>query len=104
MSDTLNVNLRHVIISLSGGIPTFVRADGGRYTPTSVRRSSGRPTGTVKFDFPTHPKGVGYIVSSCGHGNNVIYTRTSTTVAISIRNGTTLALQDYEVHVSISAY
>ena len=89
------------------GNPYIVR-NGGRYAATSLARVSGQAVGVIQFDFPAHPQGVNYILSATGTGAYAtisgLLTRTSTRVAVAMKNSGTLANVDSEVHVSILAY
>jgi hypothetical protein len=94
-----------VVINFTGGIPTIVR-NGGRNAATSLIRVSGQATGQIQFDFPTHPQGTTYIVSSsavAGYGTILTSVRSSTRIGISMRN-TVNQLFDTEAHVLILAY
>jgi hypothetical protein len=102
-----NPNWVAVIINFSGGNPIFVR-NAGRFAATSLVRVSGQAAGVVQFDFPTHPAGVNYVISSTGNAGfttiSGLVVRTSTRVAFAIRNSTTMLNADGELHVLISAY
>jgi hypothetical protein len=94
-----------VVINFVGGVPTIVR-NGGRNAATSLIRVSGQATGIVQFDFPAHPQGTNYMVSSsavAGYGTILTSVRSSTRIGISMRN-TANQLFDTEAHVLILAY
>ena len=93
-----------VVINYTGGVPVFVRANGGRYTATNLVRISGQATGFTQFDFPAHPQGANYIIST-GATATISSTRSSTRVAIITRNvQSPTVFLDAEVHVFVSAY
>ena len=96
-----------VSINFASGIPYFIRANGGRHTATSVVRVTGQPTGVVQFDFPAHPQGANCFFNVAGvncHVAQHVSVRTSTRFAVVMRNETTSATIDKEVHVFIMAY
>jgi hypothetical protein len=94
-----------VVINFVGGVPTIVR-NAGRYSATSLVRVSGFATGAIQFDFPLHPQGSNFMVSSsavAGYGTILSSVRTSTRIGITMRN-TANSLFDTEAHVLILAY
>ena len=95
------------IINFTGGNPYFVRANGGRNTPTSLVRVAGQTTGIVQFDFPAHPHGINYLMSFTGNASYATIcatTKTSTRIGVVIRESVSLLLADREIHVFILAY
>ncbi len=100
--DSLNPYWVSVIINDPGGTPTIIR-NAGRNAATSVARVS---AGLVQFDFPAHPQGAAYVVSTASVSCYAsISAKTSTKLTLLMGETTATAyVVEREIHVNISVY